>query len=107
VDFAADATTVRRRVHGLTPWPGVTAWWATDETAQRQPLLLRRCEDLPECSPDADGGTLVNDAGLVACGSGSVRLLEVQPPGKRVMDWRAFRQGHARDMPVRFFRDSG
>ena len=34
-------------------------------------------------------------AGLVGCARGILKLLEVQPPGKRAMSWRDFANGHA------------
>jgi methionyl-tRNA formyltransferase len=44
---------------------------------------------------DAAGspGTLLDPAGLVACGAGAVRLLQVQPAGKQAMTAEEFLRG--------------
>jgi len=95
VDWHAHATTIRCRVHGLTPWPGITVFWARSANGgDRHRLLLRRVEDLPNHHHTATPGTLISDTGLIAAGTGAVRLLEVQPPGKRVMSWDDFARGH-------------
>lgn len=96
MDFRTTSEFARCRVHGLTPWPGVSCWWSTDPTSPRHELFLRRVEAIPG-DPLAPPGTMVAD-GVVATGSGAIRLLEVQPPGKRVMTWVNFQHGHK--MPV-------
>lgn len=91
VDFTQSAKRVRCRIHGLTPWPGVRVMCNEHE------LLLRRVEQLPDHPHRGQPapGTLLDDTGLIACGEGVVRLLEVQPAGKRTMPWSEFVKGHA------------
>jgi methionyl-tRNA formyltransferase len=100
IDFAADAMAIRCRVHGMTPWPGVTVWHAGD-AADRQPLMLRRVESLPDRAHAAEPGRMIED-GLLAAGRGAVRLLEVQPPGKRTMSWGEYSRGRRWGRDVRF-----
>ncbi|MEM7623915.1 MAG: methionyl-tRNA formyltransferase [Planctomycetota bacterium] len=88
IDVAMSATTCRQRVHGLAPWPGVTV------THRDEPLRLLRVEDRTS-EVDQTPGTIVDaSAGLVACGErSSLRLIEVQPAGKKPMAWRDFANG--------------
>jgi methionyl-tRNA formyltransferase len=88
---ADGAEACRRRVHGLTPWPGVSAMLAGEAIK-----LLRVCVD-PEHSSSAPAGTLVNrEAGAISCGAGPcLRLMEVQPAGKRGMAWSDFARGRS------------
>jgi len=104
VDFTAPADDVRARIHGLTPWPGVKAYWSASADGQRQPLKLCRVQSVPSHSHSASPGTLLTDDGVVACGLGAVQLLEVQPPGKRVMPWPDFANGHQVRAGAQFFR---
>jgi methionyl-tRNA formyltransferase len=88
VDFAASAEHCRRRVHGLTPWPGVTVQY------RDQPLKLLRVEPRPNPHDEAPGTILDPALGVVACGEGSsLILLEVQPAGGRKMAWGEFARG--------------
>ncbi len=97
VDFAQRAGRCRERVHALTPWPGV----AVEVRGQAIKLLRVREEpgsaDPPVVEQNAAGATghlLDPQQGLVACGKGtSLRLLEVQPAGKRAMPWADFARG--------------
>ncbi len=93
VDFTQDAESVRCRVHGLNPWPGVTMAWRGPDDTTHELKICRAC-DLPDHAHSADPGTVI-DHGVVACGSGAVRLLEVQAPGKRVMAWSDYVAGHS------------
>ena len=92
LDLRQGAEAVRRRVHGLTPWPGTPVRWRpTQRSAAR--LLLRRVA--ADGGPtDAAPGTVL-EAGRVAVGHGeSIRLLELQPEGKRSMEIDAFQRGY-------------
>lgn len=92
INFEGSAEALRSRVHGLTPWPGVTVTWQKSDGTQ-QPLMLRRV------ASEAGGvlappGTVL-EGGRVATGEGCLRLLEVQLPGSRVLSLEQFSRGHA------------
>lgn len=88
VDFTHSAEHCRCRINGLSPWPGVDVGFR-DGTLR----LLRANRD--PGNSDQSPGTIVDpDRGLIACHGGSLlQLLEVQPPGKRAMQWMEFAQG--------------
>lgn len=88
IDFDQPAERVRARVHGLTPWPGCTI------RIDGRDLRLNRVESCPEpADPRALPGTVLVDL-RIACNPGSVGLLEVQPPGRKVMAFSAYYNGH-------------
>ncbi|MFT3685106.1 MAG: methionyl-tRNA formyltransferase [Phycisphaerales bacterium] len=88
LDFTQPASVLRCKVHGLTPWPGVTV--TMGELAMK---VLR----VAEATGAANGtpGVIVDAAkGVVACGGGTaLQLLEVQPAGGKPMAWDAFVRG--------------
>jgi len=88
VHFDQPATAVQRRVHGLNPWPGCTVEFGG--TA----LKINRVEVVDDPLPTGEPGTILPDH-TVACASGRVRLLDVQPPGGRAMTFEAYLRGHA------------
>ncbi|WP_432800272.1 methionyl-tRNA formyltransferase [Poriferisphaera sp. WC338] len=107
VDFQLDAYAVRSRVHGLTPWPGCRVNWHCETTGEEKPLILKRIAAMPDvsCFPPLPGAG-VKDQGYpepgmvleglrVAVGGGeSIRLLEVQAAGTKVMNAEAFSKGY-------------
>ena len=94
VDLTADAETIRCRVHGLTPWPGVWVRWRSAVTGHTQPLKLLRVAVESDATEGASPGRVLK-GGRVATGRGVIRLVQVQPPGRRVMSLEAFAAGHA------------
>ncbi len=92
VRFDQPARHVQSRVHGLTPWPGCRV------RLDGRPLRLARVEVGGEVggveAPSAgEPGVLLDDRS-VACATGTVRLLEVQPPGGKVMSFSSYCHGH-------------
>lgn len=92
VDLAADAAAVRARINGLNPWPGC------DVRVGGRPAVLRRCEEAAGPAPGVPG-TLGSD-GLLACGRGAVRLLEVQSPGGRTLPFDEWSRGIRERWPL-------
>lgn len=88
VDFTDSAENCRRRVNGLSPWPGVGVQFRSE------PLRLLRANAIEGISDEDPGSILDAESGLVACrGDALLQLLEVQPPGKRVMTWQDYAHG--------------
>ncbi len=86
IDWTESATALDRRVRALNPWPGTFATLA-GETLK---ILAAR----PEAGTGTPG-TVLDDALLVACGTGALRLARVQAPGRAAMDAAAFLRGRA------------
>jgi methionyl-tRNA formyltransferase len=90
VDWALDAFQIERRVRGFQPWPNAYTSY------QSRRLVIRRAE-AESASHQFKTGEIIEARGdslVVACGSESLlRLLEVQPEGKRLMRARDFVNG--------------
>jgi methionyl-tRNA formyltransferase len=80
IDFGADAGRVHNLIRGLSPFPG--AWFEAGADGKRERFKVLR-------SALADGrgtpGTVLDDQLTIACGSGAVRLIELQRAGKKPM----------------------
>jgi len=84
LDWRRDAAALDRQVRALNPWPGT---WCT---LAGVPLKVL------EASPSSGGGApgTVLEGLTVACGSGALRLLRVQRPGRAPVDAAAFLNGN-------------
>ncbi len=84
LDWTAPADVLDRRVRGLTPWPGTWAMLGDE--------VLKVLDAAPEAG-SVPPGTVLDAALLVACGTGSLRLLRLQRPGRAPMDAAALLRG--------------
>ena len=89
VEWQGDAGSIARRINGMSAWPGVTAGFRGEALK-----LIRAVVHTGETAGGAPGEIVDAELGLVATGGGVVRMIDVQPPSKKPMDWAAFRNGH-------------
>ncbi len=85
IDWTRDAAGLDRQVRALNPWPGTYA--------MLDDIVLKVLAAMPEAGAGTPG-SILDDRLLVACGSGALRLLRVQAPGRAAMDAAAFLRGH-------------
>jgi methionyl-tRNA formyltransferase len=91
IDWSEPAEAIARQVRAFHPWPGTFTTW------QGAPLRILRAsaESSLASSGEVLPGTVVAAPGgpAVATGRGTLRLIEVQPAGKRPMPADAFVRG--------------
>ena len=86
VDFNNSSNEVHNKVRGLNPWPVASVIIA----GKRVKVYSTRL-----CDRSGEPGTILSLKPLIiACGSGSVELRELQPEGKKRMTAEAFVAGH-------------
>jgi len=86
LDWTQDAAALERRVRALNPWPGSFFGHGGEQVR----VLAARVE------PGAGvPGTVLDDAALVACGAGALRLARLQRPGRAPLPADAFLRGFA------------
>jgi methionyl-tRNA formyltransferase len=97
IDWNRPARAVLRHIHGLSPFPGAWAEISIEGAPARIKIL--RCE-LVDRSGGA--GDLLDDHLTVACGTGAIRILELQRAGKAPMKAEEFLRGTPLKPPLRF-----
>lgn len=86
IDFTKSADEVHNKVRGLNPWPIATA----ELNGKKLKIYSTKV-----CEKNGKAGTIISIKPLiVACGSGSVEIIELQPEGKKRMPSAAFLAGH-------------
>lgn len=97
IDWTRPAAEIERRVRGLTPWPGSY----TIMNGESVKVLRARVEGGKSGEPGR-----VRDCGkdgiLVSAGDANLRLLDIQPPGKKAMSACAWLAGHCLDEGCKF-----
>lgn len=90
VDWNVDAGLVAQRIRAFNPAPGAVARW------RGEPLKLWRAEPIAVAGEGLPPGTVVGASAegiAVACGSGAVRLTELQRPNGKRLSALQFLQG--------------
>jgi methionyl-tRNA formyltransferase len=90
INWSLPATQVDRQIRGLSPFPGA---WFTLPTP-KGPVRVKVLMSQPEAGDGAPGEAL-DDALLMACGSGAIRLTQLQRAGKSVQAGQDFLRGQA------------
>jgi len=88
IDWSAPAAEVDRRIRGLSPFPGAWFMAPSERGEVRVKALLSRVED-----GGGVPGEALDDALLIACGQGAVRLLRAQREGRAAQDAEVFLRG--------------
>ncbi|MBS0638971.1 MAG: methionyl-tRNA formyltransferase [Proteobacteria bacterium] len=84
IDWAQPADAIDRQVRAFDPWPGTFTTLEGD--------TLKVLAVAPAAGSGAPG-TVLDDRLTVACGSGALRLMRVQAPGRSAMEAEAFLRG--------------
>jgi methionyl-tRNA formyltransferase len=92
IDWTLDAATLRNRIRGFQPWPLCFCEWprGSGHYLRITAAQVESRQGPPGCILEAKG-----EGPLVAAGDRALRLIEVQPEGKRCMSGRAFLCGHS------------
>jgi len=87
IDWTRPAHEVHNHIRGLSPFPG--AWFELDLAGK--PVRIKALRSTL-AQADAAPGTLLDNL-TIACGTGAVRLTQVQREGKSAMDATTFLRG--------------
>lgn len=95
LDFHRDASALKRQIQAFEPWPGSFV------STPNGPLRVLAAEVVPGDPSLASGCLLQLGPDLVVnCSRDALRLLKLQPAGKRAMDAKAFLNGAGRALQL-------
>ena len=93
VDFSQSARQVSCRIRGLSPWPGCLSDVLTSDGDIRTKVSLLKCREVPISDHSGKPGEILPEL-HIACGTGAIEILTLQPIGKRPMDMRSLANGY-------------
>ena len=91
IDWTKDARSIHNQVRGMNPAPGAYTHYS------KGPLKIHRTKIVEENSHGTPGlvtESTAKEGFVISCGRGSLGILEIQPPGKNVMDGASFVRGY-------------
>lgn len=94
IDWRMAPDEIKNRIRAFNPWPGSFCRIGSEDGMLLKVLAV---ESRVGAEGIADAGTVVaadEECPVVSAGGGTVRLLEVQPEGKRAMAGAAFMRGY-------------
>lgn len=95
IDFSRSAAEVHNLIRGLSPFPG--AWFEMELAGK--PVRIKALRSAPT-EGASEAGAMLGGELVIACGTGAVRLTQVQREGKGAMDATTFLRG-AGALPAR------
>ncbi len=100
VDWSRPAQEVHNHIRGLSPFPGAWCEFGTGAKPERLKLLRSTLAKVggaqgggAQVAGSAEPGTVLDDELTIACGTGAVRLVEVQRAGSRAVSASEFVRG--------------
>jgi methionyl-tRNA formyltransferase len=97
IDWRLGATALRNHIHGLSPSPGAYSEIDLGRGPERVKLLRVAAVDGAGLS-----GTVIDEAPIIACGGGAIRIVEAQRAGGVAMSGAEFQRGAQMKPGARF-----
>ena len=93
VDFAESADSIRQKILGLRPWPGVCGDYICNATGKCTRVTIAVAEVVANANPNKLAvGVLDEDLNII-CGCDSLKILKLKPAGKALMNFSDFVNG--------------
>jgi methionyl-tRNA formyltransferase len=86
IDWSESAYMIDCKVRGMNPWPGVYFNYLGEQIKVLEATAIEYTHNLPF-------GTVIDDALLIACGEGALRIEKLQRPNKKILPATEFLLG--------------
>lgn len=92
IDFNDPAEKIVNQVRAFWPWPGAHAEYVSAAASKSIQVIIAKAEVIKAAEPKGPNGTLDEDLNII-CGSDRLKIHQIKPSGKAVMDFKAFVNG--------------
>ena len=96
IDWRMPARQIKNQVRGMEPWPKTYTFWQRTAGAPMR-LILGKVDALADSEAIAPGVVIQGGGGslVIAAGEGAIRILQIQPAGKRMLSAEEFLLGYS------------
>jgi len=92
IGFNESAQVLARKIRGLWPWPGASAYYMGKHTGKCERVTFAAAHPAEAGSDEQEKGVV--DAKLnIVCAPGTLKVQRIKPAGKKVMDFKDFVNG--------------
>ena len=92
IDWVASAGEIWRKVRAFTPWPG--AFTFLESAGKRRMIKIWEAQPTETNAPPGQVSSASRDGIVVGAGQGSLRIVSLQPEGRKKMSAQEFLAGH-------------
>jgi len=93
LDFNDSASSLRRKILGLWPWPGASATYTSNKTNKSIRTTIAMAEVVQTSNPTGlPPGTLDENLNII-CGEDALKIIKIKPNDSRLMDFKDFVNG--------------
>lgn len=93
IDFAEPAEVIRKKILGLWPWPGATAYYLAEKTTKTERTTIADATAVPHSNPkNLQPGTLDENLDII-CSQEALRITKIKPAGGKLMHFKDFING--------------
>lgn len=93
LDFTEPAETIKRKIRGLTPWPGASATYLSKQTGKSEMITIVAAEKIETSNPaELPAGTLDENLNVI-CGDDALKITKIKPAGRSLMNFEDFANG--------------
>lgn len=92
LDFSESAGSVAAKIRGLCPWPGAQADYFSQKTSKTSRITITKASVITaETQPEKTG--FLDDNLNIICGRNKLKILQLKPAGRKLMDFQDFANG--------------
>jgi methionyl-tRNA formyltransferase len=92
IDFSEPASMIAAKVRGLWPWPGAQADYFSAKTQKNCRVTIVKAFVVAATAQPEKIGSLNDDLDII-CGKDCLKILQLKPAGKNIMDFQDFANG--------------
>jgi methionyl-tRNA formyltransferase len=93
LNFAEPADVLERKIRGLWPWPGTSAFYLSQKTTKSLRVNIAMAQVVQTSNPASPQPGTFDENLNVICGKDALKIVKIKPDGSDLMDFKDFING--------------